>query len=146
MNRDAFVRFRKIMLVSSTPSQEVERCLRNAAGEIVKVSDGEDAIERVQHANFDIAVLVSTGKKMDVAETFFNLRDIKGSMPILIVDDRSDPHCFPLFQAAVIAHASSNTQALRVEELAGYLGLEPGLASPGIARRRRHKAGHNPSR
>lgn len=129
MNRETFVKFKKIMLVCSKPSQQVEQCLRSAAGEVVRVSDGEDAIRMAQHANFDMAVLVSTGRRMDLAETFFNLRDIRASMPILIVDDRHERQDVSVCEAEIIAHASRNTQALRLKDLAGYLKLRrPGFA------------------
>jgi DNA-binding response OmpR family regulator len=110
----------KIMLVCSTPSAEVEKCLRTAGGEIVTVNDGQAAIIKAQHATFNMAVLVSTGKTMDLAETVFNLRDISSSMPILIIDER---HGAQESQAQIIAHASPNTRAVTVHDLAAYLGV-----------------------
>jgi DNA-binding response OmpR family regulator len=102
------------MLVCSTSADEVERCLRSAAGEIVKVSDGEDAIHKAQHATFNMAVLVSTGKTMDIAETVFNLRDISYWLPILIIDE---PQGGQESQAQIIAHASPNTRAVTLQDL-----------------------------
>src|SRR5918992_3415408 len=103
----------KIMLVCSKPSNEVERCLRSAGGEIVTVNDGEAAIIQAQHASFRMAVLVSTGKTMDLAETVFNLRDISLSMPILIVKERSGDQDS---EAEMIAHSSPNTRTVTVRD------------------------------
>ena len=61
------------MLVCSQPSDEVEKCLLAMGCEIITVSDGEAAIAQAQHAIIDMAVIVSTGKAMDIAETVFNL-------------------------------------------------------------------------
>ena len=122
----------KIMLVCSTPSAEVEKCLRTAGGEIVTVNDGEAAIIKAQHATFNMAVLVSTGKTMDLAETVFNLRDINSSMPILIIDER---HGAQESQAQIIAHASPNTRAVTVHDLASYLGVTERSARLSISKR-----------
>jgi DNA-binding NtrC family response regulator len=124
MNRQDSEKMGKIMLVCSKPSAEVEKCLRSAGGEVVTVNDGEAAIIQAQHARFNMAVLVSTGKTMDLAETVFNLRDISSSMPILIIDER---HGVQKSQAEMVAHASPNTRALTVHDLAAYLGTSGSL-------------------
>jgi CheY-like chemotaxis protein len=145
MNRQESETLGKIMLVCSKPSEEVEKCLRSAGGEIVTVNDGEAAITQAQHATFNMAVLVSTGKTMDLAETVFNLRDISSSMPIVIIDER---HGVEKTQAEMIAHASPNTRALTVHDLAAYLGssgglpgrsLEKGINNKGLKTRQPHR-------
>lgn len=122
----------KIMLVCSTRSAEVEKCLRSAGGEIVTVNDGEAAIIQAQHATFTMAVLVSTGKTMDLVETVFNLRDISASMPILIIDER---HSTKESQAQIVAHASPNTRAVTVHDLAACLGVAESSAQRSIGKR-----------
>ena len=138
MNRRDSARLGKIMLVCSKPAEEVEKCLRSAGGEIVAVNDGEAAISQAQRATFNLAVLVSTGKTMDLAETVFNLRDISASMRIIIIDE---PHGVRKSQADVIAAASPNTRALSVHALAAYLRIRRSLPRRTFGKRhQQHKA------
>jgi hypothetical protein len=109
------------MLVCSNPADEVEHCLRATRSEIIAVNDGEAAISEAQRASFDIAVLVSTGKAMDVTETVFNLRDISPSMQIIVIAEEHDIE--PGAPAQMIAHACPNTLALTIDGLAAYLGV-----------------------
>ena len=115
----------KIMLVCSNPSGEVEKCLLATGHEVTVINDGEAAIFQAEHETFDIAVLVSTGKAMDVPETVFNLRDVSPSMQIIIIVDRHGIEGGP---AEMLAHASPNIRALTIDGLAVYLGISGGSA------------------
>ena len=51
--------------------------------------DAKTAIAKVRRESFDLAVLISTGPEMDVTETLFNLRDLRQSLPIAVVQTRA---------------------------------------------------------
>jgi hypothetical protein len=76
--------------VCADACQEVEGWVSEAAGAVIRARDGPSAVQNARREFFDAAVVVSTGEEMDVAETVFNLRDIKNSMEIVIVADCSD--------------------------------------------------------
>jgi hypothetical protein len=78
----------KIMLVGIDNKQIVEKRLQAAGWRVLKVTDDEAALEHARHEIFDKAVMVSRGSLINVAETIFNLRDLNGSMEIIIVIDR----------------------------------------------------------
>jgi hypothetical protein len=75
---------RRILLVCSKPSDEVEKALANAGCMVVIARDGGTAISQARGELFDAAVLVSTGREMDLAATALNLRAARVSMPIVI--------------------------------------------------------------
>jgi hypothetical protein len=93
-----------------------------AGSRITTTQDGQDAIKRVEHAAFDMTVLVSTGRFMDLVETYFNLRDIDPSMEIIILAEDDDTKRDPV--EAVIARTFPKTHALTLEGLAHVLGVD----------------------
>jgi DNA-binding response OmpR family regulator len=114
------MRLRKIMLVCSEASDEVEKCLLAAGCWVAKVRDGEAAVSQAKREIFDASVLVSTGGEMDLAETVFNLRDINGSMQIIIVADREEVNQSAILKE-IVAHTTPNTQVFTIVELENQL-------------------------
>ena len=112
----------KALVVSSMPCNDVQKCLAAAGSRITIAQDGQDAIHRAERAVFDVAVLVSTGKFMDVVETYFNLRDINPSMEIIILTHKDVAERDPV--ADVIADAFPKTHSLTLDGLAHVLGVE----------------------
>jgi DNA-binding response OmpR family regulator len=129
MNSEVIAKGDRVILVSVNSCDQVQKCLLATRCEIIKVNNGEDAIFKAQHATFDVAVLVSTGKTMDMTETVFNLRDTRPSMPILIIATDIDRE-----EAEIIAHACPNTRSVALDELAAY--LSPHDSGKGLARSR----------
>ena len=83
-------RFEKTLLVCARDCQAVKRSLVAAGCSVTKVSDGRRALYQARREIFDAVVLVSTGKDMDLVETVLNLKDIRSSMPIVIVTDQAE--------------------------------------------------------
>ena len=98
-------RFGKTLLVCSRRCANVESQLANSGCRLTKVRDGNKALGKIRHNTFDTAILLSTGEQMDLVETILNLRDIKPSMPVIVLLDpaSSDPNAAAA--QAIIARA-----------------------------------------
>lgn len=73
------------MIVGSEVSEQLETQLVGDGWEVLWVYDATSAIATVRRERFDLVVLISTGKEMDVMETFFNLADIRKTLPVVFV-------------------------------------------------------------
>jgi DNA-binding response OmpR family regulator len=82
----------KIMLVGSDPKQILEKRFRAAGCQVVKAPDDGAAIDHARRESLDATVLISKGSLIDIAETFFNLRDLNRSMEIIVLVNRRGRH------------------------------------------------------
>ena len=106
----------KVILVGSDDETILEKRLRAAGCEVVTVTDGKTAFERVHREPFDGAVLVSRGLLLNVTETIFNLRDINPSMEIIVVLDR-DSRYSSRFLKQLLSHPIPGTKVLTRRQL-----------------------------
>jgi hypothetical protein len=80
-------RFGKTLLVSSRRCAEVEGPIVDSGCRLTTVRDGNKAVGKIRREIFDAAILLSTGEQMDLVETILNLRDIRPTMPVIVIVD-----------------------------------------------------------
>jgi hypothetical protein len=110
----------KVLLVGSRECAHVEELLVRAGWRVVNVDEGVAAVERARHESLRAAVLISTGRGMDLAETALTLRDIAPSLEIIILADRK-PVEETAAQTDAVLWAIPNTTILTSRELNDYL-------------------------
>jgi DNA-binding NtrC family response regulator len=113
----------KTLLVCSRRCEEVESQLANLGCRLTKVPDGSKALGVIRHKTFDTAILLSTGEQMDLVETILNLRDIKPSMPVIVLLDpaSSDPNAAA---QAIIARAIPEIPIFTLSEFQAHRGIK----------------------
>ena len=80
-------RFGKTLFVCSRRYVDLEDQLANSGCRLTRVRDGSKALGKIRNEPFDAAILLSTGQQMDLVETILNLRDIRPSMPVIVLID-----------------------------------------------------------
>jgi hypothetical protein len=81
---------KKMMVVCSDFHEDLESHLVWEGWIVIWVYDAKTAIAKARRERLNLTVLISTGKEMDVTETLLNLRDIRRSMPIVVVAEAGD--------------------------------------------------------
>ena len=111
---------RRILLVGSDTSHDVEKQFVKADCHVVKTNAGPAAVAYAKHNSFSAAVLMSTGREMDLAETALNLSDIQPSLEIIILVDRT-PDQEMEAQADAVLRAIPKSRRLTKSDLKSYL-------------------------
>ena len=111
---------KRVLLVCASDCDELQERLLRGGCCTTRVNNGAEAILRAKHEPIDTALLVSTGKDMDAAETALNLRDINSSLEIIIVVERKHGEQ-QAAQMGAIRSAIPHTRLLTVQELSRYL-------------------------
>ena len=78
-------RTRTVMIVCGEVNGALESRFVCAGWTVIWVHDAGTAITRVRRERFDLVVLLSTGDEMDIMETYFNLQDIRKTLPVVVV-------------------------------------------------------------
>jgi DNA-binding response OmpR family regulator len=121
---------KKILLVGSDACTEVEEQLARADLRVAKTNGGAAAVECAKYNSFSAAVLMSTGREMDLAETALNLRDMQPSLEIIILVDRTLDAELEA-QADAVLRAIPKSRILTIPELNNYLAFSKRMRNPG---------------
>jgi DNA-binding response OmpR family regulator len=111
---------KRIMLVCSETASKTAKYLRNAGHQVTRVTEGTTALSQAKRKHFDLVVLVSTGKTMDLTETALNLHDVSPSTRIIILANAEVREEIPMSKTGV-TQTIPQTQVLTSEELETFL-------------------------
>ncbi len=114
------MKLEKIMLIGLEIPDPLMELLIDTKCSVTILPNGKAAVARAHREMFDAAIIVSTGEEMDLAETIFNLRDVNGSMQVIIVSDRADEGAIP---KEALVRLVPNTQVMTAQGLKRHLEL-----------------------
>jgi hypothetical protein len=108
------------LLVCAEDCADVEEKLGYSGCAVIRAHNSSAAMLIARHEQVDAAILVSTGKEMDVTETALNLSDINRSLEIIILADPGGAANIPIeLQAA--GRAMTAARIVTAGELNRYL-------------------------
>lgn len=110
---------RKVMVVCSDLIDALKPRLDCDGWRVIWAQDAKTAIAKVSRERIDLAVLISTGQEMDTTETLFNLRDIRQSLPIAVVQPTSDSDD----TASKVAYLPTDNNLIAVQDLDNLVRL-----------------------
>lgn len=122
----------RIMVVCSEANDELTARLACEGWRVTWVADAGSAIAGVRRERFDLVVLISTGKEMDIIETYFNLADIRRTLPVVFVC----PNRSAYIPAEEDSGALSDTGLHAVRGVDGLIALLSKEKTAGSAARR----------
>lgn len=111
---------KRVLLVCAEDCAELEHNLGCSGCVIVKAENSSAAMLCARHEQLDAAILVSTGREMDLTETALNLGDINRSLEIIILAD-AKAAAESATETAAVARAMAATRILTRPELTSYL-------------------------
>jgi DNA-binding response OmpR family regulator len=114
---------------------EVETQLANFGCRLTKVRDGNKALGKIRHETFDATIVLSTGEQMDLVETILNLRDIRPSMPVIVLIDPASSEPNDTAQA-IIARAIPEIPIFSLSEFQTHLDSTEGKETRAKSTRR----------
>ena len=126
----------KVLIVCSEVSAAVKTQLDCHGWLANWARDAKTAIAKVRRESFDLAVLISTGPEMDVTETLFNLRDLRQSLPIVVVQRSRDLADTPS-SAACLAQDNNLIAIEGLDDLTRFLDHGSTAVNP-LPRHRSH--------
>ncbi len=115
----------KTLLVCTRRRADVENQLVSFGCRLTKVRGGDEALRTIRHERFDTTILLSTGGQMDLVETILNLRDIRPSMPVIVLIDPASSEPNDTAQA-IIARAIPEVPIFSLSEFHKHLGSTEG--------------------
>lgn len=115
-----------VLVVCTEANDELETRLVRAGWAVAWVYEAKSAIARVRRERFDLAVLISTGREMDVTETFLNLRDIRDAMAIVVIQPADTET--PISKASRLSPQANVSIVENIEDLVPLLLINSKVA------------------